>query len=51
MEMSICQAENRFSLDDLVKKLADAFENKVFSANSWFCSDPNNAGGCFNSSE
>ena len=25
MEMSICQAENGFSLDELVKKLADAF--------------------------
>ena len=31
MEMSICQAENRFSLDELVKKLADAFENKAFA--------------------
>ena len=27
MEMSICQAGNGFSLDELVKKLADAFEN------------------------
>ena len=31
VEMSICQAETGFSLDELVKKLADAFENKVFS--------------------
>ena len=31
MEMSICQAGNGFSLDELVKKLADAFENKAFS--------------------
>ena len=31
MEMSICQAENGFSLDELVKKLADAFENKAFA--------------------
>ena len=30
MEMSICQAENGFSLDELVKKLADSFENKAF---------------------
>ena len=29
MEMSICQAENGFSLDELVKKLVDAFENKA----------------------
>ena len=29
--MSICQAENGFSLDELVKKLAKAFENKAFS--------------------
>ena len=29
--MSICQAENGFSLDKLVKKLADAFENKAFA--------------------
>ena len=29
MEMSICQAENGFSLDESVKKLADAFENKA----------------------
>ena len=28
MEMSICQAENGFSLDELVKKLADAFEKR-----------------------
>ena len=31
MEMSICQAENGFSLDELVKKFADAFENKAFA--------------------
>ncbi len=31
MEMSICQAENGFSLDELVKKFTDAFENKVFA--------------------
>ena len=31
MEMSICQAENGFSLDELVKKFTDAFENKAFS--------------------
>ena len=31
IEMSICQAENGFSLDELVKKLSDAFENKAFS--------------------
>ena len=30
-EMSICQAENGFSLEELVKKLADAFENKAFA--------------------
>ena len=30
-EMSICQAENGFSLDELVKKQADAFENKAFA--------------------
>ena len=29
MEMSICQAENGFSLDELVRKVADAYENKV----------------------
>ena len=29
MEMSICQAENGFSLDELVKKFTDAFENKA----------------------
>ena len=27
--MSICQAENGFSLDELVKKVADSYENKV----------------------
>ena len=27
MKMSICQAENGFSLDELMKKFADAFEN------------------------
>ena len=31
MEMSICQAENGFSLDELVKQFADAFENKAFA--------------------
>ena len=31
MEMSICQAGNGFSLDELVKKFADAFENKAFA--------------------
>ena len=31
MELSICQTENGFSLDELVKKLADAFENKAFA--------------------
>ncbi len=31
MEMSICQAGNGFSLDELVKKLAAAFENKAFA--------------------
>ena len=31
MEMSICQAENGFSLDELVKKLADALANKAFA--------------------
>ena len=31
LEMSICQAENGFSLDELVKKLADAFKNKAFA--------------------
>ena len=31
MEMSICQAGHGFSLDELVKKLADAFENKAFA--------------------
>ena len=29
--MSICQAENGFSLDELVKKLAASFENKAFA--------------------
>ena len=29
--MSLCQAENGFSLGELVKKLADAFENKAFA--------------------
>ena len=28
-EMSICQAENGFSLDELVKKVADAYEKKA----------------------
>ena len=31
MEMSICQAENGFSLDELVKKFTDAFKNKAFA--------------------
>ena len=31
MEMSICQAENGFSLDELVKKVADTYENKAFA--------------------
>jgi hypothetical protein len=31
MEMSICQAGKGFSLNELVKKLADAFENKAFA--------------------
>ena len=31
MEMSICQAENGFSLDELVRKVADAYENKAFA--------------------
>ena len=31
MEMSICQAENGFSLDELVKKLADPYKNKAFT--------------------
>ena len=31
MEMSICQAENGFSLDELVQKFADTFENKAFA--------------------
>ena len=31
MEMFICQAGNGFSLEELVKKLADAFENKAFA--------------------
>ena len=30
-EMSICQAENGFSLDELVKKAADAYEKKAFA--------------------
>ena len=34
MEMSICQAENGFSLDELVKKLADAFENNEFATDA-----------------
>ena len=28
MEMSICQAENGFSLDELVKKVANRLQNK-----------------------
>ena len=31
MEMLICQTENGFSSDELVKKLSDAFENKAFA--------------------
>ena len=31
MKMSICQAENGFSLDELVKKFTDAFESKAFA--------------------
>ena len=31
MEMSICQAENGFSLDELVKKLAYSYEKKAFA--------------------
>ena len=31
MEMSICQADNGFSLDELVKKVADSYENKAFA--------------------
>ena len=31
MEMSICQAENGFSLDELVKKVADSYEKKAFT--------------------
>ena len=31
MEMSICQAGTGFSLDELVKKLADALKNKTFA--------------------
>ena len=30
MKMSICQEENGFSLDELVKKLADAFANNAY---------------------
>ena len=30
-KMSICQAENRFSLDELVKNVADAYEKKAFA--------------------
>ena len=29
--MSICQAENGFSLDELVKSAADAYEKKAFA--------------------
>ena len=29
--MSICQAENGFSLDELVKKVADSYEKKAFA--------------------
>ena len=30
-EMSICQAENGFSLDELVQKVADSYEKKAFA--------------------
>ena len=30
-DILICQAENGFSLDELVKKFTDAFENKAFA--------------------
>ena len=31
MEMSICQAENGFSLDELVQKVADSYEKRFFA--------------------
>ena len=31
MKMSICQAETGFSLDKLVKKVADSYEKKAFA--------------------
>lgn len=31
MDLSFCQAENGFSLDELVEKLADVFERKAFA--------------------
>jgi len=31
MDLLVCQSENGFSLDELVKKLSDAYENKPFS--------------------
>jgi hypothetical protein len=31
MEISICQAENGFTLDELVKKVADSYEKKAFA--------------------
>ena len=31
LEMSICQAGNGFSLDELVKKEADSYEKKAFA--------------------
>ena len=31
MEMSICQAENGFSLDELVQTVADSYEKKAFA--------------------
>ncbi len=31
MDLSFCQSENGFSLDELIIKLADAYERKAFS--------------------
>lgn len=31
MDLLVCQSENGFSLDELVKKLSEAYENKAFS--------------------
>ena len=44
MEMSICQAENGFSLDELVKNVADAYEKKVFAGNFQLVPQLSNAG-------